>query len=134
MRLKNIWKSEKGASIIETLVALGFIGVVSTSFLSLAITARKLSFQHRVQNELGQYAGMVTEEMLKDYTVTGVVRNSSYYCSSSSVSGALVNAFLIKNQPSSCEVLGDVNSGYTITLKGTAFGKEISSIRTLKLQ
>lgn len=125
-------KSEKGASIIETLVALGFIAFVSASFISLAINARKRSFQYRVQNELGRYAGMIAEEVVKDYTISSV-GDSGYYCDAGSEIGNLVSTFLITFDSSTCTVAG-TSGNYTITLSVESFGKLLTAERGVILQ
>lgn len=139
-RISKILKSEKGASIIETLVALGFISIVATSFLNLAITARKMSFRYRVQNELARYAGMISEEVVKDYTLGNPVYQNNY-CPAAGGGGGeigvLVGNFLSDLDNPECYVTPTVfgqDGNYTISLGGEVFGKRLSVNRYVILK
>jgi type II secretory pathway pseudopilin PulG len=136
----KLLKSEKGSTIIETLVALAFIGIVSTSLLNMAIMSRKLSFQHRVKNELGQYANMIIEEIAKDYILNGEVKEASLYCgktTEASDTGILIKNFLdeysFEDEVEQCSVSKEENE-YRVTLIINAYGKSLTVNRVFQIK
>ncbi len=135
--LKKQIKDQKGASIIETLVALAFIAIVSSSFINLAIVARKISFRNRVQNDLGRYAGMIAEEVVKDYTLEGnSIISSNRYCITNvnSEVGALVEGFLETFDSYTCTFPTIAEGNYQIKLTVDVFGKTLEAKRFVILK
>ena len=133
-KLKNYLKNQKGATIIETLVALGFIGVVSTGFLMMAIEARKISFRNKAQYELGRYAGIIAEEVVKDYTINNSITSPTKYCQSGTNDvGNLVSKYLNDFSSGTCTVSGSAGT-YYVDLSVVAFGVTLTSRREIILK
>jgi len=133
-KIFNYFQNQKGATIIETLVALGFIGVVSTGFLTIAIESRKISFRNKVQYELGRYAGIIAEEVVKDYTLGNPIEQIKYCQTGSTAVGNLVSNYLNDFSTSTCSVTSVVQGNYNVELTTVAFGVILTSEREIILR
>ena len=93
---------------------------------------------NRTKSQLGQHANLISEEMVKDYTLDGVLKRAGsplsetgYYCTL-----AEVQTFLQDSEPDgTCVITSDLVTGtFTVTLTVFRYDIELISTRTVILQ
>ena len=137
--LKRIIEDQRGVSLVESLFALAFIGMIIGSMLNLAMASLRMSYTNRVKGQLGQHANLISEEMVKDYTLNGTLQKAGspipseagYYCTL-----AEVQNFLQESEPAgTCVIDSDMGTGtFTVTLSVFLYDNELTSTRTVILK
>lgn len=132
MRIIKIIKNNKGASLIETLMAMAFIAMTFGALINLTVSAIRLSLKNQVLNELTQRANLITEEIVKDFTLTDIIRSSEVYCSIPEVS-EFINKYA-ENVETPCNIVEQDEGYYTVNLNITLYGKSLEITRDVILQ
>lgn len=136
---KKIITDQRGVSLVESLFALAFIGMIIGAMLNLAMVSLRMSYTNRVKGQLGQYANLIAEEMVKDYTLNGTLKTAGsptpseagYYCAL-----AEVQTFLQESEPAgTCVIDSDVSNGtFTVRLTVSLYDNDLTSTRTVILK
>jgi len=124
--------SEKGASLIEMLFALAFLGLTIGAFMNLAVGSMRLALINRTQMSLGQHANLIAEEIVKDYTLGGTT-DIETDCTNVPVE---VITFLSEFESSgTCSVVKDDSTGtYEVTLTVQVYDRDLESTRSIILK
>lgn len=127
MKNLEIIKNEEGASLIEMLFALAFIGMTIGAFINLAIFSLRLSLTNRTQSSLGQHASLVAEEVVKDYSLNGFVDEDPCEIEE-------VVLFLDEFDTNDCVFEEFASGEYKVTLTVDIYDRTLSSERNIILK
>lgn len=135
--LEKTIRDQRGVSLVESLFALAFIGMIIGAMLNLAIASLRMSYINRVQSELGSYANLIAEEVVKDYTLYGELQtagtgtSSEHYCTIEEVKNYLEGFTSVGD----CNVsTDDLTKHHNVSLSVSLYDREINSTRTIILE